>query len=459
METQVSTDRGDFSKGSIAKAILGLALPMTLAQLINVLYSIVDRIYLGHMPGAEHLALTGVGLSMPIIHIVMSVASLCGTGGGPLFSIARGRHDDEEAERILGNSFAILIIFGVVMMAAVIIFKKPVLYLFGASDDTYPYAGEYLSIYMIGTLFVMIALGLNSFINAQGFGKTGMLTVAIGAIINLVLDPVFIFLFGMGVRGAALATIIAQFCSAVWVMRFLTGPKALLHLKLRCMKLEAKRVRRILTLGLSGFIMNLTTSLTQIVCNVTLQKYGGDLYVGIMAVINSLREVVTMPASGMANGTVPVIGYNYGAELNERVRRAIKFSVSTTAIYGTFIWALVMIIPGPLIRIFNTEPALIEAGIPAMRMYFAVFTFMTMQMSSQNVFLGLGRSKNAIFFSLFRKAIIAAPLTILFPLLGMGTNGVFIAEAVSQFLGGAACFTTMFFVVYRRQLSRKQSPR
>ena len=196
--------------------------------------------------------------------------------------------------------------------------------------------------------------------------------------------------------------------------------------------------------------MNLTTSLTQIVCNVTLQKYGGDLYVGVMAVINSVREIVTMPVSGMANGSVPVIGYNYGAHLYDRVRRAIKFTVSCIAIYGTVIWAVVMLAPGALIRIFNTEPDLISAGIPAMRIYFAVFTFMTFQMSSQNVFLGLGRSKNAIFFSLFRKAIIAAPLTILFPFIGMGTNGVFIAEAVSQFVGGAACITTMYFVVYKR---------
>ncbi|MCL2124772.1 MAG: MATE family efflux transporter [Oscillospiraceae bacterium] len=453
---EAGVEKNDFSKGSVSRAILGLALPMTLAQLINLLYSIVDRIYLGHMPGAEHLALTGVGLTLPIINIVMSVAALCGTGGGPLFSIARGRRDDDEAERTMGNSFAILLIFGAVMTIAVIIFKKPILYLFGASDNTYPYAGGYLSIYMIGTLFVMIGLGMNPFINAQGFGRMGMLTVAIGAAINIVLDPIFIFVFGMGVSGAALATIIAQFCSAVWVLRFLTGKKALLHLKLSCMRLQAARVRKILTLGLAGFIMNLTTSLTQIVCNVTLQRYGGDLYVGVMAVINSLREVIMMPISGMSNGSVPVIGFNLGAEKFDRVRRAIKFSVSGTLLYSAVIWAVVMLVPGALIRIFNTEPDLIAAGIPAMRIYFALFIFMSLQMSTQNVFLGLGRSKNAIFFSLLRKAFIAAPLTVIFPLAGFGKNGVFYAEAASQLIGGIACFSTMYLVVYRH-LSHRDS--
>ena len=447
-------EKSDFSKGSVSRAILRLALPMTMAQLINLLYSIVDRVYLGHMPGAEHLALTGVGLTMPIIQIVMSVAAFCGTGGGPLFSIARGKGDDSEAERIMGNSFALLLVFGVALTAAVIIFQRPILYLFGASDDTYPFAAEYLSVYMIGTLFVMIGLGMNPFINAQGFGRIGMLTVAIGAAINLVLDPVFIFAMGMGVRGAALATIIAQCVSAVWVMRFLTGRKTLLRLKLNCMRLEAKRVRRILTLGLAGFAMNLTTSLTQIVCNVTLQRYGGDIYVGVMAVVNALREVVSMPISGIYNSSIPVIGYNYGAGESERVRSSIKFSISLIVVFAIVVWAVIMLLPGPLIRIFNREEALVAAGIPALRIYFGMFAFMSLQMSSQGVFLGMGRSKNAIFFSLLRKAFIAAPLTVLLPLWGMGTTGVFVAEGISQFVGGSVCFGTMYFVVYRRLARR-----
>jgi len=427
-----------------------LALPMTLAQLINILYSIVDRVYLGHLPGAEHLALTGVGLTLPIINIIMSVAALCGTGGSPLFSIARGRQDEEDAEFIMGNSFMLLLIFGILMTVSVIIFLKPILYLFGASDVTYPYARDYLSMYTAGTLFVMIGLGMNPFINAQGFGRTGMLTVAIGAAINIVLDPIFIFSLGMGIRGAALATIIAQFFSAVWVMLFLTGKRAVLNLKLSCMKLHAKRVRKILALGLSGFFMNITTSLTQIVCNITLQRYGGDLLVGVMAVINSLREVIFMALTGIQNGTVPVIGYNYGAEEYERVRSSIKFSTAVTASYTVATWILIMLAPGALIRIFSREPDLIAVGIPAMRTYFMLYVFMSMQISGQFVFLGLGRSKYAVFFSSLRKAFVAAPLTILLPLWGLGTNGVFYAEAASHFIGGMACFITMYFVVYRR---------
>lgn len=445
--------KSDFSKGSIPGAIMRLALPMTVAQMVNILYSIVDRVYLGHMPDVGHLPLTGVGLTMPIIHIVLSVASLCGTGGGPLFSIARGRQDGDEAERIMGNSFAILLILGAAITAAIIIFKKPVLYLFGASDETYPFAGDYLTIYTIGTLFVMIGLGMNPFINAQGFSSTGMLTVALGAAINTALDPVFIFALGMGVKGAALATVIAQFCSAMWVLRFLTGKKALLRLKLTCMKLQAKRVRRILTLGLSGFIMNLTTSLSQILCNVMLQRFGGDLYVGVITVINSLREVIFMPVSAMHNGTTPVVGYNYGADKYDRVRKAIKFSTTVTTAYSFAMWAVIMLAPGALIRIFNDEPALIAAGIPAMRIYFALFVFMSLQMAGQGIFVGLGRSKNAIFFSLLRKVFVAAPLTLLLPYIGLGTYGVFIAEAASQLVGGLACFGTMYTVVYRRLLA------
>ena len=450
-------DKGDFSKGSIPQAILRLALPMSLAQLINITYNIVDRIYLGRLPGAEHLALTGVGLTLPVIHIIMSVAALCGTGGGPLFAIARGKGDDKEAQRIMCNAFTMLLIIGVVMTVAVIAFRKPILYLFGASDNTYPYAGDYLLFYSLGSVFLMISLGMNPFINAQGFARIGMMTVALGAVVNIILDPIFIFALGMGVRGAGLATVVAQFCSAMWVMRFLTGEKAVLRLDLSCMRLQAQRVRSILTLGLSGFIMNLTTSLTQILCNVTLQRYGGDLYVGVMAVVSSLREVVTMPVSGMYAGLIPVIGYNYGAGLLSRVRLAIKFAVSLTAVYSAVICAVVMIFPGALIRVFNTEPTLVAAGIPALRISYALFLFMSLQSSSQGVWVGLGKSKQAIFFSLLRKAIIAAPLTILLPMLGMGTNGVFVAEAVSQLFGGLACSVTMYFVIYKKMCQAKST--
>ena len=433
----------------MARNILQMALPMTVAQLINILYNIVDRMYLGRLPG--HLSLTGLGLCLPIISILMGFANLCGMGGAPLCSIHRGKGENEEAERILGNSFALLLLFGAGLTALGLAFRRPILYLFGASDLTFPYANDYLTIYLLGTLFVMIGLGMNPFINAQGFSRMGMMTVALGAAVNIVLDPIFIFALDMGVRGAALATVLAQGCSALWVLKFLTGRRALLRLRWNTLRLQAARVRRILALGASGFAMSMTNSLVQVLCNASLQHYGGDLYVGVMTVINSIREVVSMPVQGITNGCQPVLGYNYGAGEYERVRRGIRFTTVLTVGYSVAAWALVMAVPELLIRIFNDEPELIAAGIPAFRLYFAAFFCMSFQFIGQSVFVGLGRSKSAVFFSLLRKAFIVAPLTLLLPGLGMGVDGVFAAEPVSNVLGGLACLLTMYITVYRRQ--------
>lgn len=441
--------RNDFSRGSIPKAILSLAAPMTAAQLVNILYSVVDRIYLGRLPGTGHLALTGLGITMPIISILNAFANLCGMGGGPLCSIERGKGDHDEAERVMGRSFVLLLLLGVLSMAVCFLAKRPMLYLFGASDVTFPYADEYLSVYLCGTLFVMISLGMNPFINAQGFGRIGMLTVVVGAAVNLVLDPIFIFALDLGVKGAALATVIAQGCSAVWVLKFLTGRKAILRLKGCNLRLKARRVGRIISLGLSGFFMSLTNSLVQVVCNKTLQVFGGDLYVGVMTIINSLREVFFMITQGLNNGAQPVIGYNYGAKKYSRVRQCVRFSTTVTVGYAALAWTAVMVFPGALIRLFNNDAATVAAGIPALRIYFCMFIFMSLQVAAQSVFVGLGKSKQAVFFSLLRKAIINAPLTVLLPLLGMGTNGVFVAEAVSQFVGGLASCLTMYVTVYR----------
>jgi putative MATE family efflux protein len=407
--------------------------------------------YLGRLSETDSLALSGIGLVLPVISILMSVASLCGTGGSPLFSIARGRGDDEEAGRVLGNSFALLMIFGVILTAAVIAFKARLLYLFGASDATYPYAADYLKIYTLGTVFVMISLGMNPFINAQGAARRGMMTVALGAAVNLALDPIFIFVLHMGVAGAALATIIAQFCSAIWVLLYLCLGKAPIRLRLTNMRLGAARVGRILTLGLAGFCMNLTTSLIQIVCNTTLRRWGGDLYVGVMTVINAVREIVFMPVSGIASGVTPVLGYNYGAGKTERVRRAIRFSSGVTVAYMVAIWAVIMLAPQLLIRIFTPNPALAAAGARSIRLYFMLAMFMSLQMTSQQVFVALGKSRQAIFFSLLRKAFLAAPLTVILPgLWGLGTDGVFLADAVSQVIGGLACGGTMYLTLYRK---------
>ena len=444
----MTAPQNDFSRGSIPRNIMGLALPMTAAQLVNVLYSVVDRIYLGHLPESDSLALTGLGITMPIVSILMGFANLCGTGGAPLCSISRGRGDDREAERVMGNAFALLLLLGAASTAFFLALKEPILYLFGASPDTFPYADGYMSIYLCGTLFVMVSLGRNPFINAQGFGRTGMMTVLLGAAVNIALDPVLIFVLHMGVRGAALATVFSQALSAAWVLLFLTGKRAILRLRRENIRLDRGRTARIISLGLSGFFVNLTNSLVQVVCNATLQYYGGDLYVGVMTIINSIREVFAMPVQGLTNGSQPVAGYNYGARLYSRVRQSIRFSVGVTMAYSCLFWLAAMVLPGPMIRIFKDDPAVIQAGVPALRVYFSLFLFMSLQIAAQGVFVGLGKSKQAVFFSLLRKAVVNAPLTVLLAM-WMGAGGVFAAEAVSQLVGGLTCFTTMYITVYR----------
>ena len=449
--------QNDFSKGSIPRNIMNLAIPMTAAQLVNVLYSVVDRVYLGHLPESDSPALTGLGVTMPIVSILMGFANLCGTGGAPLCSISRGRGDDSEAERVMGNAFLLLLILGAAGTAFFLALKEPVLYLFGASPDTFPHADGYMTIYLCGTLFVMISLGMNPFINAQGFGRVGMMTVLLGAVVNIILDPILIFIFRMGVQGAALATIFSQFLSAAWVLAFLTGKQAILRLRRKNLRLDRTRTKRIISLGLSGFFVNMTNSLVQVVCNATLQNYGGDTYVGVMTIINSIREVFTMPVQGLANGSQPVEGYNYGARQYSRVRQAIRFTAGVTIAYSAAFWACAMLFPEPLIHIFKSEPAILEAGVPALRIYFCMFLFMSLQLAGQGVFVGLGRSRQAVFFSLLRKAVINAPLTLILPV-WMGATGVFVAEAVSQLVGGLACFTTMYFTVYRPMARMEDGP-
>lgn len=439
----------DFTKGSVPKSILSLALPMTLAQLINILYNIVDRMYIGRIPNASTLALTGIGVTFPIITIIMAFANLFGMGGAPLCSIARGKGDNEEAEKIMGNSFALLIISGITLTVLGLIFKKPLLFLFGASDATFSYANDYIGIYLLGTIFVMISLGMNSFINSQGFGRIGMMTILLGAIINIILDPIFIFIFNMEVKGAAFATIISQFLSALWVLKFLTGKNTILKLKFKNFKINLSILKRIISLGLSSFIMALTNSTVQIICNITLQSYGGDLYVGIMTVINSIREIIMMPVSGITNGSQPVLGFNYGAKEYKRVRSGIKFMSIVCILYTTFIWLILRMFPEFFIRIFNSEPELIQNGVPSMNIYFFGFFAMSLQFSGQSTYVALGRSKQAVFFSLLRKIIIVVPLTLILPrMFNLGTTGVFLAEPISNFLGGTACYVTMLFTVW-----------
>lgn len=440
----------DFSKGRVWENIISQAIPLTLAQMVQLLYNVVDRIYIGHL-GEEHsMALTGVGLTFPVITLIMAFTALFGMGGTPLFSIARGAKEEEKAEKILGNVFSLLIGNSIILMAICYIFRKPILFLFGASEASYIYADQYLQIYLLGTVFSMLTTGLNGFINAQGYPKVGMMTTMIGAVLNLILDPIFIFGFQMGVAGAALATILSQIVSAAWVLRFLTGKKALLKLKSRNMKIDYSLTKQIIGLGASGFIMQGTTCLVQVVCNSTLQAYGGDLYVGVMTVLNSVREVLGLPVSGISQGAQPVLGYNYGAKDHQRVKDGIRFTAVIATIYTVIIWLIVMLIPKHIFSIFTSDSAIIEAGPKALNLYFFGFFFMSFQFAGQSVFQGLGQAKRAIFFSLLRKAVIVVPLTILLPTLGFGVYGVFLAEPISNAIGGLACFITMWFTVYKK---------
>lgn len=451
MALRDTTDRHDFTAGSMSGSIVRLSVPMILAQLVNVLYNIVDRMYLGHMPGNGRLALTGVGVAFPIITIINAFANLCGSGGAPLCSIERGRGDAEKARQIIGNSLTMLLLFGIALTVLGYLVKTPLLYLFGASDETIPYANAYMDVYLAGNLFVMLGLGMNPFIESQGFAKTGMFTVVIGAILNLILDPLFIFGLKLGVQGAAAATILSQFVSAVWVLCFLGGKKAILRLNLRALRLRGELVRRILALGLSGFTMSVTNSLVQIFCNASLQFYGGDLYVGAMTIIYSVREVAQMPIQGFTQGAQPVLGYNYGAKQNGRVKEGIRFISRVTLLYAVGVWAVLMLFPRFIVGFFNGEEALMEVAVVSLRWHFALFFFMAFQYVGQTVFVSLGKAKQAVFFSLFRKAILGVPLILILPRLwDWGITGVLAAEPVTNVVGGLACYLTMTAVVWRK---------
>ena len=447
----------DFSSGSVKKRIIAQAVPLTLAQAVQLLYNIVDRIYIGHLPEVGKLALTGLGITFPVIIIIAAFTQLLGNGGTPLFSIARGRRDEKEAEAILGNAFALLTVASVILFVLCYVFRRPILFAFGASEESYFFADEYLRIYLWGTMFSMLVTGLNGYINAQGFPKVGMLTTLIGAVINIVLDPIFIFTLNMGVKGAALATVISQGISCMWVLRFLTGGKAILRLKRSTICVNAARTKRIITLGIPGFVMQASNSLVQIVCNTQLRLYGellmvggGDLYISVMTVLGSVRELLSLPVSGIASGSQPVLGFNYGAGEYGRVKEGIRFSALLGAAYTLVAWLVVMLIPRPMIAMFTDDVMTIDVGARMLNIYFFGFVFMAFQFAGQSTFQGLGKAKQAVFFSLFRKAMIVVPLTLLLPRVGFGVEGVFLAEPISNAIGGLACFVTMWMTVYKK---------
>ena len=443
------TQKNDFSAGPVWKRIVAQAIPLTIAQVVHLLYNVVDRIYLGHM-GGDSMALTGVGLTFPVVTLIMAFTALFGIGGVPLFSIERGAGNEEKAGRILGNSFALLLGSSLILMAVGYGFMRPILFAFGASEESFVYARDYLNIYLLGTVFSMLSTGLNGYINAQGFPKIGMYSIAIGAVCNIILDPVCIFWLDMGVAGAALATIISQAASAAWVLRFLTGKDVLIPLRRKNIAITREITGEICKMGTVNFIMQGTNCLVQVACNATLQSFGGDVYVGIMTVTNSVREIFSLPVSGIGSGAQPVIGFNYGAKQYARVKSGIRFNTVVGVAYTMIAWLAILLFPRFWFGIFSDDLTMIEPGIAALQIYFFGFVFQSFQFAGQTAFQALRDAKHAILFSLLRKAVIVFPLTLLLPRLGFGVLGVFMAEPVSNVVGGLACYITMRKTVYKK---------
>ena len=439
-----STDKSDFTQGSIPQNIIRMAVPMTAAVLINALYSIVDRIYLGHIPGAGSYALTGIGLAFPIITIITAFQNLFGNGGAPLFAMASGKGDKELAARYMQNAAFMLIAVGLALTGIAYAVKQPVLWLIGASEVTFPYADDYLNVYLIGTIFVMISVGLNPYINAQGYARIGMMTVMIGAVINIVLDPLFIFVFKLGVRGAAIATIIAQFVSAAWVLKFLFGKHAPIRLTFRGFRPNLGIIGKIMALGVTDFCFALTNSAVSMFSNARLQVLGGDSWVGAMTVISSIREVLLTVMHGVSGAAKPIMSYNYGAKQFKRVKSASNYMLVIVLGYFILVWALLMFVPGFFAGLFTEESGVYQCSITAIRVFFCLQFFMALQTTGQSTFTSLGMARHALFFSLFRKAILVIPLVYILPnIFNLGVLGVFAAEPVSDVIGATACFVTM----------------
>ncbi|MBQ0166543.1 MAG: MATE family efflux transporter [Treponema sp.] len=442
-------DKTDFSTGSVWKRILEMSVPLTAAQFINLLYNIVDRIYIARIPETGTLALTGVGLCFPIILLITGFSRLFGTGGSPLCSIELGKNNRDEAEHIMQTSFVLLTGAAVLIIAAGYIFMKPFLMTFGASEATYGFASDYLSIYLLGTVFVMYNTGINCYITCQGYAKTGMMTVVIGAVMNIILDPVFIFVLGLGVRGAAIATVISQGVSSVWMLVFLTGKKTQIRLQFSSFRFSFKTAFRIMSLGFSSFIMSCTSSLVQLVCNTCLSQYGGDIYISAMTILMSVRELCCVPSQGVSDGTIPVISYNYGQKNFKRVKSSIRFMSVSMIVYMFAAWLLLILFPRFFISIFSNDPVLTEITVQSLKIYFFGFGFMALQFAGQTVFLAMNKPVRAIIFSLLRKAVIVVPLTLILPhFVEPAVNGVFLAEPVSNFIGATACFVTMLCTIF-----------
>ena len=446
----------DLGSGSVGKLLFSLAVPTITSQIVNMLYNLVDRVYIGHMQPVEtvgKLALTGVGVCLPIIMVISAFAALMAFGGAPRASIAEGRGDLKESERIMGNSFTMLMAVSVVLTVVFLVFAEPMLRIFGASDNTIGYALNYMRIYALGTIFVQVTLGMNAYITAQGFTVVGMKTVLIGAILNTVLDPIFIFAFGMGVRGAALATILSQAVSAVWVLKFLTGSKTKWHLRREHLRPQAKVVLPALALGASPFIMQSTESLITVCFNSSLLKYGGDIAVGAMTVLSSIMQFAMMPLQGLTQGAQPIISYNYGARNPGRVRRAFQVLLMACLAYSLLLWALVQLFPQLFALMFTSDSELVSYASWALRIYMAATGIFGIQIACQQTFVALGQAKISLFLAVLRKIILLIPFIYILPnFFADKAFAVFLAEPVADFL--AVCTTaTMFAVHFKKSMT------
>ena len=431
----------------IGKLLLKLSIPTVIAQLINMLYNIVDRIYIGHIPRDGSLALTGVGVCMPIIMIVTAFAALVSSGGAPRASIYMGKQDNESAENILGNCFLLQIVISLILTAILLIWSKDLLLAFGASENTIPYANSYMNLYALGTLFVELTLGMNAFITTQGFAKTGMYSVLIGAVANIILDPVFIFLLGMGVRGAALATILSQALSCIWVVSFLCGKKTFIRIRKENLKLIPKVILPCLALGSATFIMQASESVISVCFNSSLQKYGGDMAVGAMTILTSVMQFAMLPLQGFGQGAQPIMSYNYGAKNVKRVKAAFLLLLKISMIYAVILWGCVMFFPQIFAGIFTTDTALVAFTAKALRVYLAVMFLFGIQISCQMAFNSLGRAVESIIVAVVRKFVLLIPLIYIIPQIFRAdqTTAVYMAEPVADLI--AVTFTAILFSV------------
>lgn len=456
MEQKVKKE-AKLGEDRIGGLLFKLALPAILAQVINLLYNLVDRMYIGHIAKVGSVALTGLGVTMPFIMCVSAFAALVSMGGAPRASIMMGRGNREEAERILGNCTSMLVIVAVIVTAVSQIWGTDILMLFGASESTLPYAWAYMQIYSIGTIFVQLALGLNAFINAQGFAKTGMLTVVIGAVCNIILDPIFIFGLHMGVRGAALATIISQGISCVWIVRFLLGRQTTLRIRKENLRIRPKTVGPCIALGVAPFIMQFTESVLNICFNTSLLKYGGDVAVGAMTILSSVMQMSMLPIQGLTQGAQPIIGFNYGAKKMDRVKKTFRLLFLSCVTFTAVIWLICMLLPQAFILIFTDQAELIAFTKWAMRIYMAVSLIFGVQISCQQTFIALGNAKTSVFLALLRKVLLLIPLIYILPaFMEDKLMAVFLAEPVADVI--AVTTTSILFYRTYRSLGKEKEP-